>query len=155
VRPEARYKTKGPYPHDLRDDGPSGEVTRYWDLGAFSWHGTNSARGGSQTPFVYIAENYIRLSQEAVRLAEFRVGDRIAIGINNTFLALRKDQAGLIARSSGKSEALLIAATKIIKAIKDAGWPLPCRAYCTLDKKNNMLVARNPVLEATRHARSK
>lgn len=136
------------YPRDLRTDGPSGEVEVYWQPEAFTWYGMEARMKGSiHDAFIYIGKSYFRISKAAVKEAGIEIGDRVEIGINKQFLAIKKSEKGIPVRSdrgNSPSRGLLIGARKLTQRLMDDGWPVPCRVACVYDKRSDMLVARKP-----------
>ncbi|MDI6908084.1 MAG: hypothetical protein QMC81_11450 [Thermoanaerobacterales bacterium] len=140
--------TRSGYPRDLRDAGPAGEVKTTWQPEAFTWYGEEArAKGGGNTLFIYIGKSQMRVSSAAALAAGMKAGDRVQIGVNKQFLALKKSGTGVPANSDrGKTSThgLLISATQLIRKLAGDGWPVPCRALCVFDEQNAMLVARKP-----------
>jgi len=136
------------YPRDLREAGPSGEVSTHWQPEAFTWYGEEArVKGNGNDPFVYVGKSHLRVSSAAALEAGMKAGDRVQIGINKQFLAIRKSETGIPAKSDrGKASThgLLISASKLIRKLADDGWPVPCRVACVFDQKSGMLVARKP-----------
>lgn len=131
---------------DRRQDGIKTE--RYWMPESFVWFGCESRRVGSkQEPCIFVGKNYIRISTAAAELLGLDAGDRIAVGKTVAYLAVRKGENGIIARDDArtrKTRAVQIAATAIVNALREEGWPVPYRYPCVLDARSNMLVAKKP-----------
>lgn len=138
-----------PIPRSKKEAPPhNGKVEHYWDTNSFSWFGEEAAvsKGGKQ-PYINInTGGRITISNEAANLSEIIAGEKVKIGINKHFIAIRKLDTGIIVRpiKSRNSKAVYIIAKKVTKEILALGWELPCRAPCTLDEKNQMLVAKKP-----------
>lgn len=144
MRGEPKRSSK---PQDLRNAGPSGPVSTYWEPDAFNWYGNETqGRGSSRDLFVRISENQIRISNAAAIIAGINTGDKVQIGVNKGFLAFRKDAEGFRVRSDGvkTTRAVYLAAAKVIDQIKEYGYPVPSRIHCVWDEKSGMLVARKP-----------
>jgi len=135
---------RSPVPRDLRTAGPASVVTTYWDSQAFSWYGPDPKKAKPKDEmFIHISKTQIRISQTATVLTGIQHGDRVMIGINSTFIALKKDDGGIEAKVRvGKSQAVTLSASKIIKKLAADGMSIPCRLACVLDAKSNLLVAR-------------
>ncbi len=132
------------FPRDLRDAGPAGEVTKYWEPGAFTWYG-QEVQGRRNGFHISISKRYVRISGGAAAAAGIEPGDRLAVGINSKFLAVRKGENGIPTRLEKKdSRTVLLLAREMVRILVAAGWPVPCSLPCSWDGKSGMLVARKP-----------
>lgn len=141
----ARIRKSGT-PLDLRDAGPASEVVQYWQPEAFTWYG-REARGPAvhKELFITVRKGLVRISNGAVAAAGFAPGDRLELGFNSEYLAVRRGEGGIPARAEkAASKALCLGASRFVEAIAAAGWPVPCRAACVYDERSGMLVARKP-----------
>lgn len=143
---EAKTRRSG-YPRDLREDGPAGPVERHWQPEAFTWFGQEARKRGFLELFVYIGKSQFRVSSATAVAAGLKPGDMVEIGVNKQFLAIRKSERGIPARSDRNKNAtngLCISASKLIEKLVAEGWPVTCRLQCEWDDQNRMLVARKP-----------
>lgn len=138
---------KSGYPSDLRTDAPAGEVKTTWQPEAFTWYGEDvRTRGSRNEAFIYINPSILRISSTAARDAGLEGGDRVQIGVNKKFLAVKKSATGWKVWSErGKAtSAVSLAAKRLINKISADGWPVPCRVSCVFDGESGMLVAKKP-----------
>ena len=147
------YKAKprrSAFPRDLRSAGPAGEVTTYWEPEAFTWYGWE-IQGRRNRLSISISKGYIRISGGAAAAAGIEPGDRLAVGINSKFLAVRKGENGIPTRLEKKdSRTVLLVARKMVRILAAAGWPVPCSLPCSWDERSGMLVARKPAADFSR-----
>jgi hypothetical protein len=72
---------------------PAGEVRTYFDPQWFTWFKPGGAKGGA---YISITDKNVFISAEARRLAGLEAGDRVLIGFNNKFVAVRKAADGFL-----------------------------------------------------------
>lgn len=145
--PVSSKAKKSGWPHGLAEEGPAGEVKTSWQPEAFTWYGDEVRRiGNREEAFIYINKREFRVSQAAAKAAAMRPRDRVQIGFNATFLALRQDEKGIPSRpDAGKATtAIYLSATALIRKLEGEGWPMPVRLPCVWDEESGMLVARKP-----------
>jgi hypothetical protein len=135
-------------PKDLREDGPAGKIETYWQPEAFTWYGAEISQNKSgRIPYIiYNDKGLFRISNKAALLADLKPGDGLKIGVNNAYLAIIKDVTGIPARGdAGKTKAIQFTSKEMARLLTEKGWPSRRHLICTLDEKNNMLVAKKPV----------
>lgn len=142
---------RNPVPMDLRNAGPSGAMETHWQPEAFAWYGNEVKRASGTDPYIRIGKTSITISNQAVIQADFALGDRLQIGINKGFLAIKKDESGLPAAGEPKkTKTLHINAKGLIKKIANEGYPVPCRLSCQWDTRSQMLVGKWPKMDKER-----
>jgi hypothetical protein len=140
----ARLRKSG-LPADLREAGPAGSVVRYWQPEAFTWYGREETRR-SRAAFVRLVadKGQVCLSREAGRLAGFAPGDRLEVGVNGKFLAVRQSQKGLKATRQSRGGGLQVISRHLVEQLVASGWPDKERLPVVWDDKSGMLVAAKP-----------
>jgi hypothetical protein len=137
--------TRSAVPNDLRSGGPPGEVKTSWQPEAFTW--SKAILGNKQASFLKVNKANMKISPVAAMAADIQETDRLQIGVNKTFIAVRKDPLGFKVKSgSGKSFCFQAAGT--IKKLISEGYPIPCVLECQWDESSQMLVARWPSFAA-------
>lgn len=139
---------RSPIPKDLREAGPSGEIETYWQPEAFTWYGAEVSKSkNGRIPYIfYTDKGLFRISSKAAVMADLKPGDGIKVGINKAYLAIAKDAMGIPTRGeAGKTKAIQFTSKEMAKLLIENGWPCRIHLICTLDEKNNMLVAKKPV----------
>lgn len=71
---------------------PASEVKTYFDPQWFTWFKPGGAKGA----YIRITDKNVFISAEARRLAGLEAGDRVLIGFNNKFVAVRKAADGFL-----------------------------------------------------------
>lgn len=142
---DGKVKRSG-VPRDLRTAAPPGDVVKYWELEAFTWYGEDSRRsGGKDEAFIRLQQNRIRVSHAAAVMAGIERGDRVKVGVNGAFMAIRKDSEGIPTKGDHPStKAVYIPLGRLGKELQAAGWPVPVRLFCNWDERNGMLVVKKP-----------
>lgn len=130
-------------PHDLRTEGLSSEVERYWDTNAFVWN--------SGSLFIKITQR-IRISSAAVIVSGFKPGDKVMLGRNSSYLAIRKTEESIftLRKENNGSRSLYVNAPEFIENLKAEEWDLTDRLPVVWDKRNEMLVAKKPAQDRGR-----
>lgn len=137
---------RSPIPKDLREAGPSGKTETYWQPEAFTWYGAEVSKSKRKPYILYTEKGLFRISSKAAVMADLKPGDGIKIGINKAYLAIVKDVMGIPTRGeAGKTKAIQFTSKEMAKLLIEKGWPYNTHLICTLDEKNNMLVAKKPV----------
>lgn len=138
---------------DLRAEGPAGEVERYWLPDSFTWYTPRDRESFHGTPHVRLTRTTLRISSAALDLTGWSGGDRVQIGVNGRYLAIRRVEPGppfpgLPLRDEKKnkkdSRAVHVACMNLVHWLEERGFCRLERLPVTYDRRHDMLVAERP-----------
>jgi hypothetical protein len=135
-------------PADLKPVEAGGEVERYWLPDSFTWYTPSGREGFYQTPYVRCDRSSLRISSAATHVAGWRDGDRVQVGVNGRYLAVRRAESGLQLRREKKdqkeSRALVVMCTGLVRWLEQRGFRRLERLPVVYDARSDMLVAERP-----------
>ena len=108
----------------------------------WEWFGAELRARGSKDAFISISGKEIRISSAASVAAGFERGQKVAVGISNGGLALRRSDNGipLVGRGAPQSSATQMGACSIVELLIARGWTVPCKLEAEWDAKRGTLI---------------